>query len=73
MEFKPCHSCEDLAQDRVVIIFLFISFFFFFFLTKYKFFYYNYLYHPRVRAPVRSRKHLWTAPQKNTCLNPGLL
>lgn len=18
MEFKPCHSCEDLAQDRVV-------------------------------------------------------
>lgn len=23
MEFKPCHSCEDLAQDRVVIIFLF--------------------------------------------------
>lgn len=19
MEFKPCHSCEDLAQDRVAI------------------------------------------------------
>lgn len=26
MEFKPCHSCEDLAQDRVVIIFLVFCF-----------------------------------------------